>query len=92
MMRTHELKCWIGPFEAVVRGEKRFEYRKNDRGFQVSAHLLLREWEPDEAGLGELQHYTKRAVLVRVTYVLYVGFGLPPEYCIMSIMPRARCS
>ncbi|NBK09762.1 DUF3850 domain-containing protein [Enterococcus asini] len=40
----HELKILPEYFEAVVSGRKRFEIRKNDRGFKVGDNIILREW------------------------------------------------
>ena len=38
-MRTHEIKLNIEFAEAVLSGEKRFEIRKNDRGYQKGDHV-----------------------------------------------------
>ena len=77
-MRHHILKTWPEPFEAVICGIKKFEYRRNDRDYQAGDILHLREYLPAEAS------YTERRATVRVTYILSVGFGLPDGYVIMS--------
>jgi len=42
-MKTHELKC-IQPFFAeLIRGEKTFEIRYDERFFQVKEILILKE-------------------------------------------------
>jgi hypothetical protein len=43
----HVLKTWPGPFEALARGAKAFEFRRDDRSppFALGDHLELREWE-----------------------------------------------
>jgi hypothetical protein len=42
---THVLKVQAPYFEALLSGEKTFEVRKNDRGFQRGDMLHLREWD-----------------------------------------------
>ncbi len=81
----HELKVWPEYFEAIQRGEKLFEIRKDDRGFQRNDTLLLREYSP---GYGE---YTGREIAARVSYCLYgsdamgFGFGLRPGFVAMGL-------
>lgn len=45
-MIEHELKTWPTPFDAMWHGDKLYELRRDDRGFQVGHTLLLREWVP----------------------------------------------
>lgn len=78
---VHTLKTHPAPFNAVLSGEKTFEFRLNDRDFQVGDYLNLCEWCPEK---GE---FTGRQVCMRVGYALYGGFGIPDGYCIMSILP-----
>lgn len=62
---VHELKCWPKYFKAVESGEKPFELRLNDRGFEVGDTLELHEWDPAE-GTG----YTGKVISREVTYIL----------------------
>ena len=75
----HELKTHPEPFEEMRAGRKRFEFRRRDRDFRVGDILHLREWDP------ATETYTNREDLYRVTYILADRFGLPPEFCIMSV-------
>jgi hypothetical protein len=75
----HELKTWTAPFQAMLDGVKRFEFRKNDRDYRVGNVLRLREWNPDTG-------YTGRELRAKVTWMLTSGFGLPDGYCVMSIV------
>lgn len=59
---VHELKTAVSPFMAVRRGEKTFEIRVNDRGFQIGDVLKL--WCFDE-GL-----YTGHWITALVTYII----------------------
>jgi hypothetical protein len=79
-MKTHELKTWPEPFRKVVKGDKRYEIRKNDRGFAVNDILWLREWDP------AVQEYTKADCQARVISMTSGGsWGLPDDLCVMSI-------
>jgi ASC-1-like (ASCH) protein len=62
----HELKIWPKYFNAIKCGDKRFEYRVNDRGFAVGDMLHLREYNIES---GE---YTGQEMSVMVTYILEV--------------------
>lgn len=78
MSKTHELKTWPLYFQAIRSGEKRFEIRRDDRGFAVGDTLKLREWNP------ETNQYTGAINYVVVTYILRGVFGLLDDFCIMS--------
>lgn len=76
----HELKTLPVPYQQVVDGEKTFEYRKDDRGFEVGDYLDLREYGTD-------MRYTGRRAFVLVSSILRGGaFGVPEGYCVMSIV------
>lgn len=82
MSQTHVLKCWPAPWEAMRVGRKTFEYRLNDRDYQVGDVLVLQEYNP------ELDSLTREVLLMRVVYVLAGGqFGIPEKYCVMSVEP-----
>lgn len=46
MSTLHELKTFPSFFDAVWVGDKNFEIRFDDRGFQKGDKFLLREWDP----------------------------------------------
>lgn len=77
-MTIHELKILPEYYDAVRCGDKRFEIRKNDRGFHTGDILRLKEWD------GE--NFTGEELDVLVRYILYdFTGGLQDGYCIMSI-------
>lgn len=83
MSRIHVLKTWPAPFEAMRAGRKTFEYRLNDRGFEVGDRLVLQEYNP------EFDNLTGEALTRRVVYVLDGGkFGVPPKYCVLGVEPE----
>lgn len=77
--KTHVLKTWPEPFEAVLSGLKNFELRVNDRDFRVGDILCLQEFDPRSAVS------TGREVKRRVSYMISGGeWGLPAHLCILS--------
>lgn len=84
-MATHVLKTWPVYFEAIKRGEKTFEARRNDRGFQKGDTLVLKLFDPEVAEV--LQHHTETMTFT-VGWVLAGGsFGVEPGYAILSLLP-----
>jgi len=78
-MRVHKLQTWPVFFEVVEAGRKRWEYRKNDRGFKRGDFLELHEYNPTK------EIYTGSTMTVEVEKV-WVGLpGMPSDYCIMDI-------
>jgi len=76
----HELKIWPEHFDAIWEGRKTFEFRDNDRGFNVGDELVLRSWDP------EMKEYTGDWLIRRITYVLEgPAFGLPPGKAILAL-------
>jgi ASC-1-like (ASCH) protein len=64
----HELKLYKEYFDDVASGVKKFEFRYNDRNYQVGDELLLKEWDTDR------NTYTGRKVAVKVTYILSLDY------------------
>lgn len=82
-MKIHHLKCIPPYFEDVYLGNKLFELRRDDRDFQVSDILHLKEYIPNEG-------FTGRSGWYLINYKLKGFEGLSPEYCILGIsfLPR----
>jgi hypothetical protein len=78
--KIHELKTWPEYF-AVAGDDKRFELRKDDRGFEVGDFLLLKEFDPST------NEYTgkKKIMVVDSIFRNIPKFGLMDGYCIMSV-------
>ena len=82
MRKTHKLKC-IDPFYSqVVDGVKRFELRKDDRGFEVGDNLELRLYDPTTS-----KENKKGYIVAEISYILRDApeYGLTPGYCILSL-------
>lgn len=75
----HELKIWPAWFDAVRSGLKKWEIRKNDRGFKEGDILVLKEWNPDT------DEYTGSSTLVQVDKVWENLPSLDKELVILDI-------
>jgi hypothetical protein len=64
----HELKLRQPFYDDVLKGDKTFEVRQNDRDFHVGDYLALNEFVVGENGLGG--KYTGNAILTQITYIL----------------------
>lgn len=87
-MQEHILKTDPQPFSNTVEGRKRFEIRKDDRGFNVGDVLTLREtkYSASEMQAGYPLEYTRRFALCIVTHLLRApDYGIPAGYVVMSI-------
>lgn len=82
----HALKTLPEYFEAVRKGDKTFEIRKDDRDFRVGDYLALNEWDGEK--------YTGRSQLVKVRYILDPNevMTCAAGYVIMSIAPAPGVS
>ena len=74
----HDLKTWGDFFEPLWTGDKRFELRKDDRGYRVGDMLMLRDWSKKNG-------YSGRWVKAEVTFILNGLPWLQPDYVAMSI-------
>lgn len=86
-MTIHYLKTWPDYFKDICSGVKTFEFRKNDRDYQVGDTLILQEYDPDT------DEYSGREA-DRLVTVVYDGlpFGLESGYCLMGIIQVSSVS
>lgn len=89
MAVVHTLKTLPVYFDAVERGEKTFEIRRDDRGFQKGDTVrLLRLPDAGERILADKSDPTMgmRNISRRILWILTGGqFGLEPGYVILSL-------
>lgn len=90
---THHLKTHPKYFDAVARGEKTFEVRKNDRDFQPGDVVVLQRWDPDTRDYSRLRAKMDKTPPYE-DLVFDVGFVLPGNFfgednwCAFSLIPR----
>jgi hypothetical protein len=84
------LRTWPNYFDAVQRGDKNFEVRRDDRGFQRGDIVVLQKFDPEKRQY-VLDGYGFKAkpqeVRKRIAYVLTGGqFGVEPGYVVMGLV------
>lgn len=88
-MREHILKTWGRYWDVVASGEKTFEVRRDDRGFQKGDVLVLRRCDdapPHYESEGDAGRFSTRDLRKRVTWILTGGqFGIEPGYVVMGL-------
>ncbi len=77
--KVHELKCDIIHLLAIIRGEKPFEIRRNDRNFSKNDFLYLREY------CRQRNCYGPSWVMVQVTGLLDDPIYCKQNYVTMGI-------
>jgi len=92
MAQYHELETWAPYWDAISRGEKNFELRRDDRGFQKGDTLVLIRMKQSTSASGpswiEDRDYNngQRTLSRKITYILTGGqFGLEPGYVVMGL-------
>lgn len=78
-MKIHELKILPEYYDAVRKGIKKFELRKDDRDYAAGDMAILQEWNGRE--------YTgRRDLYIPILYVLRncPEYGLQDGYCILG--------
>lgn len=77
-MAYHYLKTETEYYKSVEFAVKRFELRKNDRGFQVGDFIVLEETINGVRTGRQMQPK-------KIRYILHGGkFGLDEDYCILN--------
>lgn len=84
--KEHVLKTDHVVFQDVLDGNKTFEIRFNDRGYQVGDLVILKETEftGEQMKSGQPLVYTGREIQKRISYVLS-GYGLHEGWVILGI-------
>lgn len=77
-MRTHELKIAPDYFTEVATGDKTFEIRYNDRGYQKGDIVHLKPYD-----CGWVEPY--KGLKFEITYV--IGYNQKENWVVFSIKP-----
>lgn len=97
MTQVHALKTTAVYYDAIERGEKNFDVRRDDRGFQkVDVLVFERCYDADHVKRYSYGHSyeverdldgkARRSLQRRVTYILTGGqLGIEPGYVVMAL-------
>lgn len=86
--QTHELKCLSCYFWAIDSGDKPFDARRDDRGFQKGDICIFKEFDPAKTSVisGWRDGYSGNEIEREITYILTGGqWGIEPGYVILGL-------
>lgn len=86
MQKTHEIKLSIDFLEPVLFGDKQFEIRKNDRGYQKGDRVHFKVVGTDSIEMARLNNEIKalEKIEYEITYVMS-GWGIENGYVVFGI-------
>jgi hypothetical protein len=75
------LKTQIEYFEAVEKGSKTFELRKNDRDFRVKDICILEKYDGKKC--------LDEQIAIEISYIFHGGkYGLDKDHCILGFTKK----
>lgn len=84
-MTNHKLKCWTPYYQAIVSGDKKFDVRRDDRGFQKGDLVTLQQYEPGTGYVCCPDDNMPYSIEKRIAYILTGGqFGIEPGYVVLG--------
>lgn len=86
-MTTHTLKCWPDYFDAIERGDKQFDVRRDDRGYQKGDTVVLQR--TGQKAKYEVEYgydfKVKKELKREIKYILTGGqFGIEPGFVVLG--------
>lgn len=85
-MQTHEIKLNKCYADAVLSGEKPFEIRRNDRGYQKGDRV---KFEVVEGDFAVCVFHPLNKEIFEITYLVH-GYGLEKDWCVFGIKRLAE--
>lgn len=79
-MKTHKIKLLLNLCDDVLSGDKTFEIRENDRGYQKGDRVVFEPYNPSDL-------FVKHPISDKVYEITYVlsGWGLKNGYVVFGI-------
>lgn len=80
------MKCDPPAYEAVDRGDKTFEVRRDDRGFQKGDVLILEKFDRAKQRYVHDAWGNKQLLRRKIRFILTGGqYGIEPGYVVMAL-------
>ena len=85
-MKVHKVKCWTSYFEAIVAGEKNFDVRRDDRGYQKGDLIKLEQYDPKHCRyVTDPDDGIPYSIEKEIKYILTGGqFGIEPGFVVLG--------
>lgn len=79
-MKTHKIKLLLNLCDDVLSGDKNFEIRENDRGYQKGDRVVFQPYDPSDP-------FIKHPISDKVYEITYVlnGWGIQNGYVVFGI-------
>ena len=88
-MKEHEIKVWSEYWDALDSGEKNFEVRRDDRGYQKGDILVLAKYDRKrDLHFLEGNRFGADKIIIRreITYILTGGqLGIEPGFVVLGL-------
>ena len=86
-VRVHTLKIEKDYADSVYFGDKNFEVRNNDRGFQKGDEIIFKVLKPSVVGTYLDERHPLHNARSEITYVLGSFYGLADGFVAFGIKP-----
>lgn len=86
-IRVHELKIEKDYADSVYFGDKNFEVRNNDRGFQKGDKIIFHVLKPSAVSTHYDEQHPLHNARYEITYVLGSFYGLADGFVAFGIKP-----
>ena len=88
-MREHKIKVNAAYWEPILEGDKNFEVRRDDRGYQKGDILVLQKWD-NENSRYFFDGYSISSPIIElrreITFILPGGqWGIEPGHVVMGL-------
>lgn len=85
MPKVHTIKCWTPYYEAVLDGRKKFDVRRDDRGYQAGDFVHLQQYEPGTGYVCDPDDNVPYTIEKKISYILPGGqFGIESGYVVLG--------